>query len=212
MLKIRRPLGRLIFNMGIAIPGKTVFLIETAPRSSAVIAFIDLEYSVLSMRSKKCIAGLAQDCGISVTNALEKSQSCAKPLDMLRDYCRTSWSHFQCRDNILPIYEFPLYSRPSHLYNENPYYLERPSYLKQCRCGRLSTRINCVLPIQAPSAHTTDIFTLPSRYLKPNERVFCAHTVSHDPFYHVVATNYSLLLMDQRMPNYPVSWGCCDSL
>ena len=25
MLKIRRPLGRLIFNMGIAIPGKTVF-------------------------------------------------------------------------------------------------------------------------------------------------------------------------------------------
>ena len=31
MLKIRRPLGRLIFSMGIAIPGKTVFLIETAP-------------------------------------------------------------------------------------------------------------------------------------------------------------------------------------
>ena len=33
MLKIRRPLGRLIFNMGIAIPGKTIFLIETAPTS-----------------------------------------------------------------------------------------------------------------------------------------------------------------------------------
>ena len=32
MLKIRRPNGRLIFNMGITIPGKTVFLIETAPR------------------------------------------------------------------------------------------------------------------------------------------------------------------------------------
>ena len=31
MLKIRRPLGRLIFKMGIAIPGKTVFLIETVP-------------------------------------------------------------------------------------------------------------------------------------------------------------------------------------
>ena len=31
MLKIRRPLGRLIFNMGIALPGKTVFLIETTP-------------------------------------------------------------------------------------------------------------------------------------------------------------------------------------
>ena len=37
MLKIRRPLGRLIFNMGIAIPGKTVFLIETAPCSLAYI-------------------------------------------------------------------------------------------------------------------------------------------------------------------------------
>ena len=35
MLKIRRPLGRLIFNMGIAIPGETVFLIETAPRHLA---------------------------------------------------------------------------------------------------------------------------------------------------------------------------------
>ena len=34
MLKIRRPLGRLIFNMAIAIPGKTVFLIEAAPRLS----------------------------------------------------------------------------------------------------------------------------------------------------------------------------------
>ena len=31
MLKIRQPLGRLIFKMAIAIPGKTIFLIETAP-------------------------------------------------------------------------------------------------------------------------------------------------------------------------------------
>ena len=37
MLKIRRPLGRLIFNMGIAIPGKTVFLIETAPQWNVFI-------------------------------------------------------------------------------------------------------------------------------------------------------------------------------
>ena len=34
MLKIRRPTGRLIFNMGIPIPGKTVFYIETGPRRS----------------------------------------------------------------------------------------------------------------------------------------------------------------------------------
>ena len=39
MLKIRRPLGRLIFNMGIAIPGKTVFLIETAPRAQDILQF-----------------------------------------------------------------------------------------------------------------------------------------------------------------------------
>ena len=37
MLKIRRPLGRLIFNMGIAIPGKTIFLIETAPCLSYIL-------------------------------------------------------------------------------------------------------------------------------------------------------------------------------
>ena len=40
MLKIRRPLGRLIFNMGIAIPGKTVFLIDTAPWSFSDYLYI----------------------------------------------------------------------------------------------------------------------------------------------------------------------------
>ena len=44
MLKIRRPLGRLIFNMGIAIPGKTVFLIETAPRYLEYTACIPMPY------------------------------------------------------------------------------------------------------------------------------------------------------------------------
>ena len=42
MLKIRRPLGRLIFNMGIAIPGKTVFLIETAPCITFFIALLPI--------------------------------------------------------------------------------------------------------------------------------------------------------------------------
>ena len=45
MLKIRRPLGRLIFNMGIAIPGKTVFLIETAPRWPAYFGTSHKGYS-----------------------------------------------------------------------------------------------------------------------------------------------------------------------
>ena len=76
MLKIRRPLGRLIFNMGIAIPGKTVFLIETAPWSLPYAGFmlsseycyvmwlIDFVYVCLQfacmycwicLRTKKCI-------------------------------------------------------------------------------------------------------------------------------------------------------------
>ena len=38
MLKIRRPTGRLIFNMGIPIPGKTVFYIETGPCSLVSIS------------------------------------------------------------------------------------------------------------------------------------------------------------------------------
>ena len=53
MLKIRRPLGRLIFIMGFAIPGKTVFLIETAPRSGRVIqswVHVPPERSVVTIR------------------------------------------------------------------------------------------------------------------------------------------------------------------
>ena len=50
MLKIRRPLGRLIFNMGIAIPGKTVFLIETAPWGRFKNA-----YELLDIRARKDI-------------------------------------------------------------------------------------------------------------------------------------------------------------
>ena len=47
MLKIRRPLGRLIFNMGIAIPGKTVFLIETAPRQTSLWIYRHSSYVML---------------------------------------------------------------------------------------------------------------------------------------------------------------------
>ena len=48
MLKIRRPLGRLIFNMGIAIPGKTVFLIETAPGCPWMEMQFSAEYELQS--------------------------------------------------------------------------------------------------------------------------------------------------------------------
>ena len=51
MLKIRRPLGRLIFNMGIAIPGKTVFLIETAPWSFVRVIYMSSADSSYAIRS-----------------------------------------------------------------------------------------------------------------------------------------------------------------
>ena len=55
MLKIRRPLGRLIFNMGIAIPGKTVFLIETAPS--------ELKWSSIHL-FQEALQSLATDPGL----------------------------------------------------------------------------------------------------------------------------------------------------
>ena len=50
MLKIRRPLGRLIFNMGIAIPGKTVFLIETAPWRLSILIISSALVPVITWR------------------------------------------------------------------------------------------------------------------------------------------------------------------
>ena len=54
MLKIRRPLGRLIFNMGIAIPGKTVFLIEMAPCGIFLLSFIVKMYDIMYVK-KYCV-------------------------------------------------------------------------------------------------------------------------------------------------------------
>ena len=58
MLKIRRPLGRLIFNMGIAIPGKTVFLIETAPsfplKSTWLSEFVSNNFLQCEQLKKRC--------------------------------------------------------------------------------------------------------------------------------------------------------------
>ena len=53
MLKMRRPLGRLIFNMEIAIPGKTVFLIETAPWVFGMVAPITIEKHWLMLADKR---------------------------------------------------------------------------------------------------------------------------------------------------------------
>ena len=49
-VKDKTAVRRLIFNMGIAIPGKTVFLIETAPRSHTSDMRASTRFSVSSLR------------------------------------------------------------------------------------------------------------------------------------------------------------------
>ena len=61
MLKIRRPLGRLIFNMGIAIPGKTVFLIETAPWGPSQYKDVILPFTCLKIRGRETVLSLTWD-------------------------------------------------------------------------------------------------------------------------------------------------------
>ena len=83
MLKIRRPLGRLIFNMGIAIPGKTVFLIETAPSHYLKQWWLGLLTDIEMAVSTRVVFDfthlrepdlfLIQKCNISYTKATGKS-------------------------------------------------------------------------------------------------------------------------------------------
>ena len=59
MLKIRRPNGRLIFNMGIPIPGKDGLYIETGCRSLLHISYHYLQYiyiHIYMVQSFKCIS------------------------------------------------------------------------------------------------------------------------------------------------------------
>ena len=75
MLKIRRSLGRLIFNMGIAIPGKTVFLIETAPCLSlaapilrvVVFLFLQVTCGIFQDNTRHLVTG-SRDGTICITD------------------------------------------------------------------------------------------------------------------------------------------------
>ena len=79
MLKIRRPLGRLIFNMGIAIPGKTVFVTETAPRIHEFV--MDCGVPVLCTRYKAVIGKLVlRATALSLSSYLFKIQTLEKNL------------------------------------------------------------------------------------------------------------------------------------
>ena len=63
MYVITYPLGRLIFNMGIAIPGKTVFLIETAPcllLETTSELFHPIFYQLRLVINLTCVSGSKQ--------------------------------------------------------------------------------------------------------------------------------------------------------
>ncbi|XP_052101126.1 uncharacterized protein LOC127735075 isoform X1 [Mytilus californianus] len=47
-----------------------------------------------------------------------------------------------------------------------------------------------------------DLFALPSRFLHPNERIRIIK--QHSPFMYVIATDYSLILVDERFPGHPL--------
>ena len=86
MLKIRRPLGRLIFNMGIAIPGKTIFLIETAPwvlsaPDGPQVGPMNLAIRVCSF-AENCSAGqkrsngICENCGMDYYQPMANQDHC----------------------------------------------------------------------------------------------------------------------------------------
>ena len=80
MLKIRRSRDRLIFNMGIPIPGKGGLYIETGPRLKAFVS-VDV-FSFLCMFTVRSFLGI---CNFSIKHTLfvretEWAQDCDKQL------------------------------------------------------------------------------------------------------------------------------------
>ena len=101
MLKIRRPLGRLIFNMGIAIPGKTVFLIETAPWQVTRVTII-CKYSY-TLQIKHTEWSKWQLCFIKIVLVVDRRLEITGPIQVLCTL--TSLSHIcalSTVDDMLP--------------------------------------------------------------------------------------------------------------
>ncbi|XP_071116396.1 uncharacterized protein [Haliotis cracherodii] len=49
-----------------------------------------------------------------------------------------------------------------------------------------------------------DLLAQPTKLLHQQERIMVTQPHPHCPYYHFIATDFSLLMMDQRLPNYPV--------
>ena len=105
MLKIRRPLGRLIFNMGIAIPGKTVFLIETAPcwlQTNQVMIFRDV------FATPHCSLAVS-DAGVSITIHIPGSINSFVLCTVLLIQVETKWPPSHCRQHLYLYYWIRMY-------------------------------------------------------------------------------------------------------
>ena len=57
---------------------------------------------------------------------------------------------------------------------------------------------------QEPSYIGHDLFALPSNVLHLKERIRVCQCYHGNPFYHILATDYSLLMVDERFPTRPV--------
>jgi len=69
----------------------------------------------------------------------------------------------------------------------------------------ITTHISIYIsPPQLPGGEGCDIFALPSTTLHHRERLRCMSPCPASPFYSLLATDFSLLLVDSRYPNMPV--------
>ena len=104
MLKIRRPLGRLIFNMGIAIPGKTVFLIETAPWFLSLnvwISYAGWTYIIRYTEIRHLFISCTQK-GNTTRTIATMLRACARHIKMWLVWMRSRFfSHTNATDNIM---------------------------------------------------------------------------------------------------------------
>ena len=50
-----------------------------------------------------------------------------------------------------------------------------------------------------------DLFALPNKLVQPSERVMVAKQQTSCAFHHIVATDASMFVIDQRFPGHPVS-------
>ena len=150
MLKIRRPLGRLIFNMGIAIPGKTVFLIETAPR-------------LCKITSSLCSMSAGQPGEATIVNTLRPRQNGRRFADdtferiFLNENVRISINislKFVPRgsiDNIATLVQVMAWRRPGDKPLSEPMMVSllthicvtRPQWVKMAQTRQLALRIFC---------------------------------------------------------------------